>query len=187
MFKMCVLKKEPCLVKYDNLSIVLLSRSVFSRGLWSLKYDFLQHNKKDLDDPVYRLIKTNFKKEKQTFDIYFSFPKSFKIILDLCSETRMKFKSWWQVIWMNKIWRTPKILRHFLLKQVLVFACPWINKNVPLVRSNSLVLKNLQDLYYRRAMSVRRKHESVPPRLILKRRFQLKKSISRQENIEKKV
>ena len=99
----------------------------------------------------------------------------------------MKFKSWWQVIWMNKIWRTPKILRHFLLKQVLVFACPWINKNVPLVRSNSLALKNLQDQYYRRAMSVRRKHESVPPRLILKRRFQLKKSISRQENIEKKL
>lgn len=53
MFKMCVLKKEPCLVKYDNLSIVLLSRSVFSRGLWSLKYDFLQHNKKTSDDPVY--------------------------------------------------------------------------------------------------------------------------------------
>ena len=54
----------------------------------------------------------------------------------------MKFKSWWQVIWMNKIWRTPKILRHFLLKQVLVFACPWINKNVPLVRSNSLALNS---------------------------------------------
>ena len=84
MFKMCVLKKEPCLVKYDNLSIVLLSRSVFSRGLlWSLKYDFLQHNKKTSDDPVYWVIKTNFKKEKQTFYIYFSFPKSIKIILDL--------------------------------------------------------------------------------------------------------
>ena len=83
MFKMCVLKKEPCLVKYDNLSIVLLSRSVFSRGLWSLKYDFLQHNKKISDDPVYWVIKTNFKKEKQTFYIYFSFPKSIKIILDL--------------------------------------------------------------------------------------------------------
>ena len=47
--------------------------------------------------------------------------------------------------------------------------------------------ENLQHQYYRRAMSLRRKHESLPPRLILKRRFQLNKSISRQENIEKKV
>ena len=177
---MCVLKKEPCLVKYDNLSIVLLSRSVFSRGLWSLKYDFLQHNKKDLDDPVYRLIKTNFKKEKQTFDIYFSFPKSFKIILDLCSETRMKFKSWWQVIWMNKIWRTPKILRHFLLKQVLVFACPWINKSVPLVRSNSLAPHSVY-LFHKVSSEVKRWWSSflcfllfVPACILLEREAQLK-------------
>ena len=109
-------------------------------GPWNMT--FYSTLKKTSDDPVYRLIKTNFKKEKQTFDINFNFPKSIKIILDLSSETRLKFKSWWQVIWMNKIWRTPKILRHFLLKQVLVFACPWINKNVPLVRSNSLALNS---------------------------------------------
>ena len=33
------------------------------------------------------------------------------------------------------------------------------------------ILKNLQHQYVRRAMSVRRKHESLPLRLILKRRY----------------
>ena len=147
-------------------------------GPWNMT--FYSTLKKTSDDPVYRLIKTNFKKEKQTFDIYFSFPKSIKIILDLSSETRLKFKSWWQVIWITKIWRTPKILRHLLLKQVLVFACPWINKSVPLVRSNSLAPHSVY-LFHKVSSEVKRWWSSflcfllfVPACILLEREAQLK-------------
>ena len=95
-------------------------------GPWNMT--FYSTLKKTSDDPVYRLIKTNFKKEKQTFDIYFSFPKSIKIILDLSSETRLKFKSWWQVIWMTKIWRTPiKDITSFAVEASSCFCLP-LNK-----------------------------------------------------------
>ena len=50
-----------------------------------------------------------------------------------------------------------------------------------------VISKNLQHQYYWRAMSVRRKHETLPPRLKLKGRYPIEKSISKQEKIEKKV
>ena len=166
-------------MKYDNLSSYLAGQ-FFRGGYGPWNMTFYSTIKKTSDDPVYRLIEANFKKEKQIFYIYFSFPKSIKIILDLCSETRMKFKSWWQVIWMNKIWRTPKILRHFLLKQVLVFACPWINKSVPLVRSNSLAPHSVY-LFHKVSSEVKRWWSSflcfllfVPACILLEREALLK-------------
>lgn len=141
-------------------------------GPWNMT--FYSTIKKTSDDPVYWVIKTNFKKEKQTFYIYFSFPKS---ISRNTNEIQVMMASH---IWMNKIWRTPKILRHFLLKQVLVFACPWINKSVPLVRSNSLAPHSVY-LFHKVSSEVKRWWSSclcfllfVPACILLEWEAQLK-------------